>query len=214
MFCTPKLLLAATLFCSLFSSALGHAAIAVSQADADKIQRSQAVRPKNLDSCPDYKGPVGAAPVAADGTVTLIAKHFNPGKDGSTFFNAALSLTGEDGSFQNPLEIVQNGEEAPKEANGQDTIVVKIPGGLPCGDGTCTLVLQSKGGFGNCVRIVSEGDTPGGSGSASTEAPSATATTGGSKAKATCRPKGSTQKAKRAHARDFMGADMFYRRAD
>lgn len=77
MFSMTKLLVAVTLLCSLLSSALAHAAIAATQADADKIQRSDAVRPKDLDSCPDYKGPAGTAQVAADGTVTVFAKHFN-----------------------------------------------------------------------------------------------------------------------------------------
>lgn len=213
-----KFLIATT----LAAFALAHTVIVATEADVPKIQRSDAARPKDLDSCPDFNGPASVAKVAADGTVTLFAESFNQGKDGSLFFNAAMSLTGQKGSFQNALEIVQNGPEAPTTAPSQATIVVRIPGGMPCDNGTCVLAFQTKGGFGNCVRLQSDGvtpdspiasvDSPASSTVSSSATVTATATVGGNKAQATCRPRVSP-KVKREHPRDFMGEDMFRRRA-
>ena len=41
------------------------------------LTRAPAVRAKDLDSCPDFKGPAGRPAVIENGAVTVFARNFN-----------------------------------------------------------------------------------------------------------------------------------------
>lgn len=118
----------------------------------------------DLDRCPLIKANIGpAAFVARDGTITVFARHFTNGKDGSTFFNAAFTYGGAAPSFTNPLEFKKNGPRVSQDEDGIDELVVVLPvlQDTDCINGECSVIFKSVGEWGNCVRVLSDGVTSG-----------------------------------------------------
>ncbi|KZV67809.1 hypothetical protein PENSPDRAFT_556163, partial [Peniophora sp. CONT] len=139
-----------------------HAAFAPVLGVAGTPARSDVQRPKTNAPCgkTDVATTMAsstAAPLAADGSFTVTATNFNPGRDGSRAVKTALvDTTGTGQSFAGTATVTTNGDGRPK-TDGSDTLTLQMPAGTTCTGGadgaSCLVSLTSTGGFGNCVYV-------------------------------------------------------------
>lgn len=95
-----------------------------------------------------------------DGSITVSSINFNGGGDGSRQVSAKLDATGKGDAFDTDLTVTKNGDPAPNQEKGEDSVVVTIPADTKCTGGKdgnkCLVQFKTTAGFGNCVVVQQE----------------------------------------------------------
>ncbi|KAF7290640.1 hypothetical protein MIND_01304300 [Mycena indigotica] len=159
-----SLLTVATVLLAFSASASAHAISIPALGIQGTGQRSDVQRPsnanpcgkiniaKNLDSSP-------AVAAAADGSVTIKMKAFNPGADGSLQVAVRVNADGKGKNFVAGT-VTKNGNPKPKVGD-VDTVVFKLPPGTKCTGGAkknrCLVSVKSTRGFGSCAVVTQGG---------------------------------------------------------
>ncbi|KAF7290634.1 hypothetical protein MIND_01303600 [Mycena indigotica] len=178
-----SLLTAATVLLAFSARASAHAISIPALGIQGTGQRSDVQRPsaaspcgkvdiaKNLDSSP-------ATAAAADGSVTIQMKAFNPGADGSLQVAVQVDADGTGKNFVAGT-VTKNGNPKPKVGD-VDTIVFKLPDGTKCTGGAnknrCLVSVKSTRGFGSCT-VVTQGGAGAGNDGNGNAPPAASAAT-------------------------------------
>jgi len=148
---------------ALFVQVYGHAAIAPALGvDGGTPNRGDVKSPSNNNPCGnniDIAATIDSSQTVAikDGSITVNSINFNGGGDGSRQVSAKLDSTGKGDAFNTDLTVTKNGDPAPNQEQGQDSVTVSIPADTKCTGGKdgnkCLVQFKTTAGFGNCVVV-------------------------------------------------------------